>query len=112
MKIDWNDQDEEAARVEGWFVSPAHGSDRHEDDEPHLEMSAIEEFDIFDGDGEVWNHVCAEALSGSRLHMKALRYVAQNDLREKQEIMNAVSFARRAFDFAEEAYIPSAPTSA
>lgn len=96
----WTAEDEDLAGREGWCIGTADGSDRHDPDRQNYELMAIYDGQVFDGDEEAWRHVCQQALSGSRLHLRALDHLAGIDPREAREIQRTVPYARRAFAFA------------
>lgn len=96
----WTDSDNEKAMIEGWAVCEAFGSDRHIKEDMNLELSKIDDLQFFGADDEVWQHVCNEAQRDSELHIKALYYIWQNDVREARDIMIGTLNGMRAFQHA------------
>ena len=79
--IDWTEKQHDAAVEEGWCISEI-GCDNR----PPWELCRLDELEMFENDGDVWQHVVTLASLGSHLHLLALRFLKKHSKSEFDNI--------------------------
>lgn len=87
--ITFSSDDHLSASAEGWDIFAVNA------DESNLQLQKIDEQNTFGSDDEAWEFVITKAVSGSKLHQRAIAYIKQETPEEFEQFVKDVTVAEQ-----------------